>query len=54
MLGTSKLAGSPARVETLAIDPSREDVAEIDDKDSYVKRGDIALQTVSDEYDDYV
>jgi hypothetical protein len=50
---TSAFAGTLDRTETLAIDPSREDVVEIEDRDSYVKRGDTVIQTVGDEYDQY-
>lgn len=50
---TSAFAGRAARTETLAIDPSREDVVEIEDEDSYVKKGDTAVQTMGDEYDQY-
>ena len=53
LAGTSSIVGTPARTETLAIDPSRADVVEIEDKDSYIKRGDVAVQTVGDEYDQY-
>lgn len=47
------ITGRPQRTETLAVDPSREDVIKIDDHDSYVKKGDTAIQTVGDEYDEY-
>ncbi|MBW9207549.1 hypothetical protein KV097_16545 [Mumia sp. zg.B17] len=50
---SSNWAGTPTRVETLSIDPSRADVVEIEDEDSFIKRGDTAVQTFGDEYDDY-
>jgi hypothetical protein len=53
LMTASVFAGSPDRVETLAIDPSREDVVEIKDEESYVKIGDVVVQTTGDEYDEY-
>lgn len=53
LIGAGNFAGRPARTETLSIDPSREDVIEIKEEDSFVKKGDTAVQTVGDEYDQY-
>ncbi|NYI78430.1 hypothetical protein [Nocardioides panzhihuensis] len=53
MRTNTSFAGTPDRVETLAIDPSKADLVEIDDEDSYVKRGDPVIQTTGDEYDQY-
>lgn len=52
LLATGSWAGSPARVETLAIGPDTELVAELDDNRSYIKVGDTAELTVGDEFDD--
>ena len=48
----SSWAGSRDRVETLAIGPDTDLVAEIDDNKSYIKVGDPAELTVGDEFDD--
>lgn len=50
---TSSFVGTPDRVETLRIDPSRQDVLEISEQDSVVKRGDTAVETRGDEFDEY-
>lgn len=45
-------SGSPARLETLRLGeaPLREEMSE---EDSIVKRGDVAIQTFGDEFDDF-
>lgn len=48
---TGNFVGTPAHVETLSIDPSRRDVAELKDEDSFIKKGDPAVQAIGDEYD---
>lgn len=48
----SMMSGHPAHVESLAIERGTSIKAELDDAESYIKRGDIALSTEGDEYDD--
>lgn len=45
-------AGTPDRPETLDITPGSSLKAELSEEESYIKRGDIALSTQGDEYDD--
>lgn len=49
---TSMLAGRPDRKETLEIEEGSSLKAELPDYQSYVKPGDVALETRGDEYDD--
>lgn len=49
---TSMLAGRPDRKETLEIEEGSSLKAELLDHQSYVKPGDVALETRGDEYDD--
>lgn len=44
--------GRPARPETLAISPGTELRSELRDEESFVKVGDVALETRGDEYDE--
>ena len=48
----SSITGTPSRPETLEITPGSSLKAELSEEDSYIKRGDIALATQGDEYDD--
>jgi hypothetical protein len=48
----SSIAGTPDRPETLEITPGSSLKAELSEEQSYIKRGDIALSTEGDEYDD--
>lgn len=48
----SGLTGSRSRVETLDIASGSSLRAELSDEDSYVKVGDVAVETLGDEYDD--
>ncbi|GAA3548881.1 hypothetical protein [Kribbella ginsengisoli] len=52
LLASGSWAGTTPRVETLAIGPDTELVAELDDNKSYIKVGDTAELTVGDEFDD--
>ncbi len=53
LIGTmSSLSGKPDRPETLDIASGSSLKAELSEGDSYIKRGDIALSTRGDEYDD--
>jgi hypothetical protein len=54
LLTTSALSGTPSRPETLDIASGSSLKAELSEEDSYIKRGDIALSTRGDEYDDLV
>ena len=46
------LGGSPSRTETLDIASGSSLKAELTEEQSYIKRGDVALSTRGDEYDD--
>lgn len=46
------MSGRAAHVESLTIEHGTSIQSELDDADSYIKRGDIALSTEGDEYDD--
>lgn len=48
----ASIAGSPSRTETLDIESGSSLKAELPEGESYVKRGDTALSTSGDEYDD--
>lgn len=48
----SAISGTPSRPETLDIASGSSLRAELSEEDSYIKRGDIALSTQGDEYDD--
>jgi hypothetical protein len=48
----SAISGKPDRPETLEIASGSDLKAELSEEDSYVKRGDIAVSTRGDEYDD--
>jgi len=48
----SPISGTPDRPETLEITPGSSLKAELSEEESYIKRGDIALATQGDEYDD--
>ena len=48
----SSITGTPSRPETLDITPGSSLKAELSEEESYIKRGDIALATQGDEYDD--
>jgi hypothetical protein len=48
----SGITGTPSRPETLEITPGSSLKAELSEEDSYIKRGDIAVATQGDEYDD--
>ncbi len=48
----ASIAGMPSRPETLDITPGSSLRAELSEGESYIKRGDIALATEGDEYDD--
>jgi len=48
----SSISGSPSRIETLDIESGSSLRAELSIEDSYIKIGDVALQTEGDEYDD--
>jgi hypothetical protein len=48
----SALSGTPSRTETLDIASGSSLKGELSEEDSYIKRGDIALSTKGDEYDD--
>lgn len=52
MAGMSAITGTPSKPETLDITPGSSLKAELSEEDSYIKRGDIALSTYGDEYDD--
>ncbi len=52
MSAMSSLTGTPARVETLDIQSGSTLKHELSLDDSYIKIGDIAMQTEGDEYDD--
>ncbi len=49
---TAALSGRPSRVETLDIEEGSSIKAELSPEDSYIKAGDVALETTGDEYDD--
>lgn len=46
------LGGRPARTETLAIEPGTELRSELPDEESFVKVGDVALETRGEEFDE--
>jgi hypothetical protein len=46
------VSGTPSRVETLDIESGSSLKAELGEEESYVKPGDIAVETEGDEYDD--
>jgi hypothetical protein len=48
----SAITGTPSTPETLDITPGSSLKAELSEEESYIKRGDIALATQGDEYDD--
>jgi hypothetical protein len=48
----SAISGTPSGPETLEIASGSSLKAELSEEDSYVKRGDVALSTHGDEYDD--
>lgn len=48
----ASIAGTPSRPETLDITPGSSLKAELSEEESFIKRGDIALATQGDEYDD--
>jgi len=48
----SSIGGTPDRPETLDIVSGSSLKAELSEEDSYIKRGDVALSTRGDEYDD--
>jgi hypothetical protein len=48
----SAMTGQPSRTETLDIASGSSLKAELSEEESYVKRGDVALETKGDEYDD--
>jgi len=48
----SAISGTPSRTETLDIASGSSLKAELSEGDSYIKRGDVALSTYGDEYDD--
>jgi hypothetical protein len=48
----TSISGTPDRPETLDITPGSSLKAELSEEQSYIKRGDIALATEGDEYDD--
>lgn len=48
----TSIAGTPSRYETLDIESGSSLKAELSIEDSYIKPGDIAVQTEGDEYDD--
>lgn len=48
----SSLGGTPSRTETLDIESGSSLKAELSEEDSYVKRGDLAVETEGSEYDD--
>lgn len=50
--GMANFAGTPTRVETLDIASGSSLKAELTEEESYIKRGDVALSTSGDEYDD--
>lgn len=50
--GVSAISGTPDRLETLDVASGGSLRAELPEEDSYVKRGDVALSTRGDEYDD--
>jgi hypothetical protein len=50
--GLSAFAGTPSQLETLDIESGSSLKAELSEEESYIKRGDIALSTQGDEYDD--
>jgi hypothetical protein len=52
LLSLPDFAGRPARVETLDIASGSSLKAELSAEDSYVKPGDLAVETEGDEYDD--
>ncbi|GAB3055078.1 hypothetical protein GCM10027053_14850 [Intrasporangium mesophilum] len=49
---STSLSGTPTRTETLDIESGSSLRAELSEQESYVKRGDLALSTEGDEYDD--
>lgn len=52
-LGTmSNFSGTPARTETLDIASGSSLKAELSEEESYIKVGDVAVETEGDEYDD--
>lgn len=48
----STFTGTPSRVETLDVQTSSTLKHELSEEDSYVKSGDLVVQTTGDEYDD--
>ena len=54
LAGIDMFAGRPDRTETLAVGPGTELRSELPDSESYVKVGDVALETWGDEYDEQV
>ena len=48
----SAISGMPSRTETLDIASGSSLKAELSEEDSYIKRGDVALSTYGDEYED--
>jgi hypothetical protein len=52
MSSFSSITGTPDRPETLEITPGSSLKAELPEGDSYINRGDIAVATHGDEYDD--
>lgn len=48
----TNIAGTPTRYETLDVESGSSLKAELSIEDSYIKPGDIAVQTQGDEYDD--
>lgn len=52
LAGIGAFGGRPERTETLAIEPGTELRSELPDSESFVKVGDVALETWGDEYDE--
>jgi hypothetical protein len=52
LLSVPSMSGTPDRVETLDIASGSSLKAELTEEESYIKRGDVALSTQGDEYDD--
>jgi len=52
MTGLSSIYGAPARTETLDIESGTSLKAELSEAESYIKVGDVAVETQGDEYDD--
>jgi hypothetical protein len=52
-INMASILGTPSQTETLDIASGSSLKAELSEGDSYVKRGDIALSTMGDEYDNF-